>query len=193
MLVFLIILIISLTLAIMPLHIGMNLYINLFDNSGLLKVYFFGIRVFKAQVHFEHRQIKENNLIIEHGKKKDEIHLNNDANDKKSIAAMIKKPLLKNIRIEKLSAHFILGKTNDAFFTVALLQAIRVMFYSVMAAIKCRYNTKITESFTPVYNNDILQTDIIGIIEVSIADIIIDFTKSLFKMFSYKKQELIKS
>lgn len=178
MLVFFSVCILILSLIALPIRAGINFYLNLFGNDGYIKVYIFGIRVFRAAVRFEHDEGHHNNLVIMHGKKEGKIHLNTDPQDKKSVAAMMKNPVMSNMLVEKLSAHFTAGKTNDAFFTVALMQAMRVIFYGALAPIKCRYSVKITESFTPVYNNDILQIDFIGIICISIADIIVSLVQS---------------
>ncbi len=194
MLVFLCICILLLNLAAAYIRVGVNFYLDLFGNDGFIKVYVFGIRIFKAAVHFEHDEQKHNNLVIEHGKKQGKIHLNNDPKDKKSIAAMIRKPALSNMLVEKVSAHFTAGRVNDAFFTVALLQAMRVVFYGAFAPVKCRYSVQITESFTPVYNRDVWQTDFIGIIGISIADIIVSYIGSFFRKtqnaIECKKQEV---
>lgn len=190
MLVFLIILILLLSLLATPLRVGMHFYLNLFGNDGFIKIYFFGIRVFMAGVHFEHESTRHNNLVIDRKGKSDKIHLNTDPTDKKSVAAMMKHPALKNMLVEKISAHFIAGKTNDAFFTVALMQALRVLFYATLAPIKCRYSVQITESFTPVYNNDVLQTDFIGIISISIADIIMGYIQNGAKKKTRNNQEV---
>lgn len=193
MLVFLIVLILLLTVVALPIRVGLNFYLNLFGNDGFIKVYLFGIRIFHASVRFEHDEDKHNNLILQHGKKSGKIHLNTDPSDKKSIAAMLKNPTLSNMLVEKISVHFTAGRTNDAFFTVTMIQSLRVLFYSVLAVIKCRYSVHITESFTPVYNKDILQTDFIGIISISIADIIVSLLGSLFrkpKGIKQKKQEV---
>ena len=194
MLVFFAVLILALTLVVIHITVGVNFYLDLFGNDGFIKIYIFGIRVFKAAVHFEHSASNTNNLIIEHGKKTGKIHLNTDTKDKKSIAAMMKNPAFSNVLVQKVSAHFTVGRTNDSFFTVALLQTFRVLFYAVMAVIKCRYDVKITESFTPIYNRDVLQVDFIGIIGISIADIIVSLAGSKLKKQprKLKKQEVAK-
>lgn len=191
MLVFLCIAILLLSLIALPIRVGVNFYVDVFNNRGFIKVYIFGIRVFYAAIHFEHDKGRHNDLVLEHGKKESKIHLNTDAEDKKSIAAMMKNPVGKNIMIHKLSAHFTVGKTQDAFFTVALLQTLRVLFYTTAAPIKCQYNTRITESFTPEYNRDVLESDIIGIIGVSIANIICSYSTSIFNKMK-RKQEMAK-
>lgn len=193
MLVFLCIVILVLTVLAMHIRVGMNVYWSLFGNDGFIKVYVFGIRVFKAAIHFEHDTLRQNSLVIEHGKKKGKIHLNNDPEDKRSIAAMLRNPAFSNLLIEKISAHFTAGRTNDTFFTVALVQALRVVFYGALAPVKCRYDVQITESFTPVYDKDVLQADVIGIIGISIADIIVSYVGSFFhraKTAGVKKQEV---
>ncbi|MDE7395273.1 MAG: hypothetical protein K2M95_04045 [Clostridiales bacterium] len=190
MLVFLCIAILLLWLIALPIRVGVNFYVDVFNNRGFIKVYLFGIRIFYAAIHFEHNKSRHNDLVLEHGKKESKIHLNTDADDKKSVAAMMKNPVGKNLMIHKLSAHFTVGKTQDAFFTVTLLQWLRVLFYTTAAPIKCRYNTHITESFTPEYNRDVLESDIIGIIGISIANIICSYLTSIFK--NKRKQEMAK-
>ena len=194
MLVFLSIAILALNLIVAHVRVGVNFYLDLFGNDGFIKAYVFGIRVFKAAVHFEHDEDKHNNLVIEHGKKQGKIHLNNDPEDKKSVAAMLRNPAFSNMLVEKVSAHFTAGRTNDAFFTIAVLQSARVLFYGTLAPVKCRYNVRITESFTPVYNKDMLQADFIGIIGISIADIIVSYMGSFFHRASSsvrtRKQEV---
>lgn len=178
MLVFFSVTILILTVIAAHIRVGVNFYLDMFGNDGFIKIYIFGIRIFKAAIHFEHDKDKHNNLIIEHGKKSGKIHLNTDTRDKKSIAAMMKNPAFSNMLVEKISAHFTVGKNNDAFFTIALLQTFRVAFYAFMAMVKCRYNVAITESFTPMYNKNVLQVDFIGIIGISIADIIVSLISS---------------
>lgn len=181
MLVFFCIAIIILNLLAGKIRIGANVYFDLFGNDGFIKLYLFGIRIFKAELNFEHDADKSNNIIISHGKKRGKIHLNTDTNDKKSVAFMMKNPIMENILVEKISAHFIVGRNNNSFFTVGILQLLRVVFYAMLAPLKCRYSVKITESFTPIYNKDILQTDFIGIIGVSIADIIVSCVANILK------------
>ena len=190
MLVFFAVLILALTLVVIHIRVGVNFYLDLFGNDGFIKIYIFGIRVFKAAVHFEHSASNTNNLIIEHGKKTGKIHLNTDTKDKKSIAAMMKNPAFSNVLVQKVSAHFTVGRTNDSFFTVALLQTFRVLFYAVMAVIKCRYDVKITESFKNLKEHK-RKTVKIGI---SIADIIVSLAGSKLKKQprKLKKQEVAK-
>lgn len=191
--VFFAITILLLNICAMYIRVGINFYLDVFGNDGFIKAYVFGIRVFKAKIHFEHDSDNHNNLVIEQGKKSDKLHINSDTNDKKSIAALMKNPAFKMLLIEKVSAHFTAGKINDSFFTVALLQSMRVLFYSVMAPLKCRYSMNITESFTPVYNRNIFQVDFISIIGVSVADIIVSTVSNLFKRNSkVKLQEAAK-
>ena len=194
MLVFLVVTILILSLSAAQIRVGLNFYLNLFGNDGFIKIYLFGIRVFHAAVHFEHDEEKRNNLVIEHGKKSGKIHLNTDVKDKKSIAAMLKNPAFENMLVEKVSAHFTAGRTNDSFFTIALLQSMRVLFYSFMAPVKCRYSVDITESSTPSHNRDVLQTDFIGIRGISIVDIIVSCIKSIFKQTNNtRKQEVART
>ena len=187
MLVFFSILILLLSLIALPMRVGFNFYVDVFTNRGFIKVYLFGIRLFYASVHFKHDKASRNDLILVHGKKQSAIHLNTDPNDRQSIAAMMKNPIGKGITVHKLSAHFTIGKTRDAFFTITLLQWLRVLFYTVAAPVKCRFGTQITESFTPEYERDVLETDIIGIIGLSIANIICSLCASLFT--KKRKQE----
>ena len=194
MLVFLCICILVLSVIAADIRVGVNFYLDLFGNVGTIKAYVFGIRIFLAHVYFEHDEEGNNNLVIRHGKKQGKIHLNTDTEDKKSVAAMMKNPAFSLMDIEKLSFHCTAGKQNDAFFTVALLQALRVLFYGALAPIKCRYDVSISEEFTPVYNKDILQVDFIGIIEVSIADITVGCINGLLqkvRMLERKKQEAV--
>ncbi len=190
MLVFLVIAILVLSVIAAPIRVGMHFYLNLFENDGFIKIYLFGIRIFHAAIRFEHDADRQNNLIVSHGKKSDEIHLNTNPQDKKSITVLMKHPAMAGLQIKKLSAHFTAGKTNDAFFTVALMQSLRVLFYGVMAPIKCRYAVAITESFHPVYNRDVLESDFIGIIQISIADIIVSFLQSKRQAEPRQKQEV---
>ncbi len=181
MLVFLSVCILILNLVAAYVRVGVNFYLDFFGNDGFIKLYVFGIRIFKARIHFEHDENNSNNLVVEHGKKEGKIHLNNDPQDKKSVAAMLRNPAMSDILVEKISAHFTVGKTNDAFFTVGVLQTLRVLFYAFLAPVKCRYSMKITESFTPVYNRDVIHADFIGIIGISIADIIVSLVGNLIK------------
>ena len=172
-------------------RVGANIYFDLFGNEGFIKLYVFGIRIFKAELSFEHDANKNNNVVISHGKKKGKLHLNTNSQDKKSVAFMMKNPVLENVLIEKISAHFTVGRNNNSFFTIGILQLIRVLFYAMLAPIKCRYSVKITESFTPIYNKDILQTDFIGIIGISIADIIVSCVANFIKKHKkLRKQEV---
>lgn len=172
MLVFLIICIWVLTLIAVPIRVGVDGFADFFTNNGYIKLYLFGIKIFSAKLHLELDSDKRNNLVVEHGKKQDKIHINNDPKDKKSIMRMIKNPAFKIVLVEKIIAHFVVGKNNDAFFTTLLLGAVRVVFCGAVAYLKSQQKVDVTESFTPQYNNDVLQVDFTGIIHVSIADII---------------------
>lgn len=190
MLVFLCIAILLLHLIAVQIRVGVNFYLDVFGNSGFIKAYVFGIRVYAAEVHFEHDADKRNNLVIGKGAKEGKIHLTNDPQDKQSVGAMMKNTAFSRISIQKISAHFTAGRANDSFFTVALMQTLRVFFYGLLAPLKCKFGTRITESFTPLYDRDVFQVDFIGIIEVSIANIIIGVLGGGNRRTAPRKQEV---
>lgn len=181
MLVFIIISILILQLLILPFRISIGGHIDFFDNNGNIKVYLFGIRVFKAKIFFEHEKDSHNSIVIKHGKKADQIHINNDPKDKKSIVAVIKNPALENMLISKVTADFKVGTKDNAFLTSLLLGGIRIASYAAMSFLKCRYKVEIAESFTPTYTDNNFEVDFFSIISISLADIIVSLVKSLFK------------
>lgn len=190
MLVFFCITIMVLTLFAITFRVGVVSEINLLDGCGFFVIYFFLLPIYRGKIHFEHLDMAHNNLIIEHGKKADEIHLNVDKKDKKSIASVLSVPYFSNLVIENLSLDFYIGKNNDAFTTTMLMGGVKILLYSVISLIKSRHNVKVQENFFPEYNSDILHLDAFGIISISIADIIYSILQNIKISERTKKMEV---
>lgn len=178
MLVFIFIVILILNLLAIPIRIALRGEVDFFGNDGFIKVYVFGIRVLKAKIFFEHESDAQNSLILQHGKKSDSIHLNNNPEDKKSVVAIMKNPAFREFNIKQLSVDFLLGHNGNAFFTTMMLAAIKTVTFSAFAFLKSRFGTRVNQTFTPVYNQDILQSEFSGIISISVANIISSLIRS---------------
>ncbi len=183
MLVFFCVCILVLTFLVVPFHIGVSVKLDLFESSGQIKVYLFGIRILKFNVSLG-REPKSDDLAL---------RVNGDLKQlpppekpkkqkdgKKALLRLIKHPAIQPIRFYLLNAHFEVGKTRDAFTTALLTQALRVLFYASVAPLKSRFNTAISESFTPFYDRDVLKSEVTGIIGISIADSILSCLATLF-------------
>ncbi len=186
MLVFLVVILIVLAFAAFQPRVHAEGHLDMFENDGYIAVKLFGIRLFRAAIHFESNDIKHNNLIIKSGKKQNELHLNADKKDEKSIMRILNYPAFENIMIIKLEFSVKVGKNNDAFFTSLLLSGIRLAMFSALSYVKSRFGTEIKEGFIPDYNSDKLEMDFTGIISISFADIISSYLLSKL----HKKQKL---
>lgn len=186
MLVFIVVSILILEFFVLPFKITIKGHIDFYSNNGFFKVYLFGIRLFKAHTFIQNDDATHNNIVIEHGKKADQIHINNDPSDKKSIVKIIKNPALRNVLIKKINVDFCVGRKNNAFSTTLLLSSIKITSYALMSFLKCRYIVNIKESFLPKFNEDVLEAEFSSIISISLADIIISTVRD------YLKKPLIK-
>ncbi|MDR2202055.1 MAG: hypothetical protein LBP26_04755 [Clostridiales bacterium] len=163
---------------------------DMIENDGFFVVRIYGVRVFRGDIRFESNDIKHNNLIIEHGKKhkRDEIHLNADRGDRRSVVRLMSNPVFDNLIVEELAFDVRVGKNNDAFFTTMVLGTLRIMLYSALAFVKSRFYADIAETFTPEYNSDRFESDFFGIISLSIADIIYSYVRAAFKKLRRRKE-----
>lgn len=192
MLVFLSVTILVLTFLVAPIRVGVEGHVDFFDNDGFFSLKLFSLELLYGEIRFESNDIKHNNLIINIGKskKESEIHLNADKNDDKSIANMKMPPIAKYLLIRKLGFDVRIGKRDDAFFSTMLLGGVKIFLYSVLSFIKSRFpSVEIDEQFSPEYNEDKLESDFFGIIELSIADIIISLISSKFSSKKNKRKQ----
>ena len=87
MLIALSVIVIILSFSLVPFIVAVSIDGDVFAGAGNNKLTLFGLPVFKAKFSVESNSALEKNLIIESGKKREEIHLNADKNDDKSIIA----------------------------------------------------------------------------------------------------------
>jgi len=152
--------------------------VNLFDNDGSFVVKLFFITLTKGRLHLGQDEQAYNSLIIERrGDKKTDVHLSADKDDKQSIVSHMNAPLFRNMLIRDIEADFILGKSNDAFFTTVSIVAIKAVYNTVIGILKSRQSFSHRQSFKPTFNSDKLEVEFKGIISISIADIIYSFIR----------------
>lgn len=172
--------IIILSFCVLPFLFSVKLKADFFGKSGEIKLSVFFIPVYKAKIELEHRSATENNLIISSGKKKDEIHLNADKNDKQSVVSVFRSlPVMSYIIFERLDVEAEIGFSADAFYTTMTAGTVRALFYAVAAFLKSRQNISLREEVRPCYNKNELDFNIFGILKLSIANIINSFIAGL--------------
>jgi hypothetical protein len=187
MLVFLIVSIFVLSALALPARAAVELRADVLKNDGYIALKLFGAKVFRAKLRFENDPEEHNNsIVLKSGKKRDEIHLNADKEDKKSVVALLNHPSLENLKIHSLDLTLRVGKADDAFFTTVALGTVKVALFSFLGYLKSRYGTHIRESFLPEYNADEFTASARGIISISIADIIISYAYDGIKRIAKK-------
>lgn len=173
MTVFICSIILILTLIVLPFCLTVNAGVDILGNSGYIKLRLFFIPLFSGKIHLEALDLKHSNLILEFKRKREEIHLNADKNDKQSIRNFIKKvPILSAIRVRNVTFDAAIGKSDDAFFTTLTAGSLRTVFYALAAVLKSREDVTVRERILAVYTEDKLQANVFGIISLSIANII---------------------
>lgn len=188
MTVFLVCTILLLTLAVTPLRVTAKVGADVLQNRGYISLWLFFIPIFKSEFHIESPDSLHRNLIIERKKKKDEIHLNADKNDKKSVRNLIKKsPLLSAIRVRNLTVDVRFGKSDNALMTTFTTGAIRTVFYGLAAFLRSREDVTIESAFTPDYNRDVMQADIFAIVSLSLANVMICLLQGLKNVISQSR------
>ena len=180
MLIALSVIVIILGFTLVPFVIAVNISGDIFAGKGNMKLTLFGLPVFKAKLSVESNGALEKNLIIESGKKRDEIHLNADKSDDKSIMAFFHTlPIMSYIIIERLELDVNIGLKNNAFVTTMAVGFLRTLMCAFTSFLRSRQNIDITQRITPQYNSDRMDFAAFGIIKLSIAHIIIRFIAGL--------------
>lgn len=172
--------VIILSFSVLPFMFSVKLNVDVFSNKGEIKLDVFFIPVYRAEIKFQHDGALKNNLVIQHGKKSDEIHLNADKSDSKSVVTMFRAiPIMSYVIFERLCFDAKIGFNNDAFFTTMTAGVARSLFYAFASFLKSRQQITIEENISPQYNANELDFDVFGILKLSIANIINSFFASL--------------
>ena len=179
MLVFFSVSILVLTFLALPFSLTVNAGVDAGGKRGYIKRCLFFIPVYRAVLRPDGEAFHKN-LMIERRKKTDEIHLNADKNDEKSIMQFFRKtPLLSAVRVRNLTLDVRLGIKDNAAATTFALAGIRAAFGAAAGFFRSREDISVYGRFIPEYNADVLQADAFGIISISIANIIYGFVTSL--------------
>lgn len=180
MLIALSIIVIILGFTLVPFVIAVSINGDVFEGKGAVKLTVFGVPVFKAKLSVETSGALEKNLIIESGKKKDEIHLNVDKNDDKSIVSFFHAlPIMSYLIIERLELYIDIGLKSNAFVTTMTVGFLRTVLLAFTSFLRSRQNIDVTQRITPMYNSDRMDFEAFGIIKLSIANIINSFVAGL--------------
>lgn len=184
------VIILILTLIVTPFMLSINLKDDLLANKGEIKVSLFFIPVVKAEIMLESVGTTEKNIVITSGKKRDEIHLNTDKNDKKSIVALFKAaPIMSYLTVERLETEASIGFVSDAFATTMTVGVLRTFLGAVTSFLKSRQNIEIRSAIMPSYNKNELDFKIFGILKLSLANIINGFIAGLLNKFEVKAKQ----
>ena len=181
------VIILLLTLSVMPFVFTVDVSADMFANYGEIRVKVFFISVFKASVSLESVSPLEKNIVIVSGKKRDEIHINADKNDKKSIVALFHTvPIMSYIRVAGMKFDIQIGFCDNAFTTTMTVGTLRALLCGVSSFLLSRQKTQITGSVMPCYNGNALDFKIFGIFKLSLADIINGFIAGLLSKSGVK-------
>ena len=180
MLVFFSVSILVLTVLVTPIMLSVNAGCDVLRNKGYVRLSLFFIPVYKAEVQLEHIDAKHNNILIRHGKKLQEIHINKDKEDDKSVMKFFKKiPILSAVRVRNLTLDISVGFADNAMTTTLTTAGVRVATLSAAAFFKSRERVRVRSCLTPVYGRNVLSADFFGIISLSLANIIYSFMEAL--------------
>ena len=182
------IIILVLTFVSLPFVFTVNLKADLFENSGTIAVSLFFVPIFKARIRVESESATEKNIVVISGKKRDEIHLNADKNDKKSVMALFKAaPVMSYLTLEKLDVEAAVGfSAANAFSTTMIVGVLRTFFGALSAFLKSRQNIAIRNVIVPSYNKNKLDFDVEGIFKLSLANIINGFIAGILNKLEIK-------
>ena len=165
--------ILALSFAAIPFTLVAEGDIDVFKNDGWFYLSLFGvIKLVSTKAYFKHLDPLRNNLVIKGKKKEYEYHINADKKDKQSIIKLFDIEFFPYINIVSLDLRLAVGKSDDALFTTMTLGGLRVVLYGIFSYLKCSQKLEIRENFIAEYNKDAFQTYFLGIINISIADII---------------------
>lgn len=195
MLTALCIVLIIFTLFSLPIFMRGEVYFNVFENRGYVKLFLFFFLIYKVELSVRQLDRTHNNLVVKTVHKEREYHLNADKNDKKSIINLLGS-FIPYVDIIELNIDINVGKKNDAFFTVIAMGVIRIVMYSFFSYLKCREKIDINENFSTEFNSDLVEVKAAGIFSVTIADIIYSAILHLIKksrknIKRLKKREVI--
>lgn len=158
-----------LTFVVMPVSLSAGFGADAVRRTGYVRVSLFFLPVFRADVRLDSAF---GNLLVTHGKKTDEIHLNADKTDERSIVRLIRRPMLSCLRVRRLVLDARVGFRDNAAATTYTLTVLRAAFGAVSAFFRSREDITVLGRFVPAYTADTLEADAFGIISLSIANII---------------------
>jgi hypothetical protein len=179
MYIFLAVIILIIFLILLPLRFSVQGLLSSTTKSGELSVKFLGLRLYKIKATLQH---SEDGYILCTDKKGDYNLSVKGLSPRRIIrsARSLKPDYLKNLRVKRIEINVNFG-SGDAMQTALILGSIRIIFYSVAAAMSNGKRIKIYEAFTPSYQKKILTAELNGIFSISIADIIYGFLSGLIK------------
>ena len=164
--------ILALTFVAMPVTLSAGFGADAVRRTGYVRVSLFFLPVFRAEVRTDSAGAAFGSLLVTHGKKTDEIHLNADKTDERSIVRLIRRPMLSCLRVRRLVLDARVGVRDNAAATAYALAVLRAAFGAVSAFFRSREDITVSGRFVPVYTADTLQADAFGIISLSVANII---------------------
>lgn len=159
-----------------------------YENTGEFNVYALGFKVFYGKIHIEHNDNLKANIIIEHSAKRDEVHLNANKDDEKSIFSVLANPLLSRMCIDNVDFKAHIGNKNDAFATTILLGSIKIVICGALSFVSARYDADIKAEFIPIYNENKLYIEFNLKMSICLIDLAIGFIKMVAK--DIKKNKL---
>lgn len=180
--------ILALTLAATPLCVTAHAGVDVKGNAGYITVRLFFIPVFRRRFTVESGDRFYKNLVFEHKKKREEIHLNADKNDNKSVRRFVKKmPLLRVIRIRNLTVDVTVGDSDNAFVTTMIIGSLRMLFCMAAAYLHTRESVTVSGTFTPAYNRDVAKAAAFAIVSVSIAGLVVCAVQAVAKIINKRR------
>ena len=178
--------ILALSLLALPFAFTFDAGLSVFDAGGAVSAKLFGIvPLVKINANVENDGGFRKELVLRIGRKEKRFHINADKNDEKSVAKFMKVGFIPYINIVDLDVVEI-GKRNDALFTTFALGTVRTAAYGFLSYLKSSQKLEVRERFVAVYNRDVIRARVVGIINVSVADIIFAY---LLYVFSGKSHE----
>ncbi len=178
MLVFFSLLIIVLSLLTLPIIILTETDINVFGGKTQIKIRFFTFNVATVKVDLKHTCVGYS-LFFTRKKRKRELRVSRDEKDKKSIASLLKNPIVKSVRIRKVFVSSYIG-FSGATATTLFNAFLRTVLYIPLSVIASKHGAVVNVKTIPSYNNETALIKLEGIISVRIADIIYNLITSLF-------------
>ncbi|MDR3021516.1 MAG: hypothetical protein LBU60_02405 [Clostridiales bacterium] len=185
MLIALCIVLFILSLLTYPLHFHIEGELDVFVNGGHIKLYFFGVRIFRAKLLLEQDE-DINSVYLQSYKSQKiltKIHLTADVKDKNSILSIMTGSVLSNLNVTDFFLSCEIGRKSDAIFTAVGLTMMRMAYCAFMSFVKSWQKIRTQETFVPLYDKNIFFVEFLGIFTFNLADIIYGVVLQFAKRF----------